>query len=826
MNPRPVPRQRVRVLKPDQGLSDAAVAERTGRYGANRIIDVPPVSPLALLGDTARDPMLWFLVGTALFFTVLGDYTEALVLSLATIPFAGMDLWLHRRTRASTAGLAGRLANVATVRRNGRTVRLPATALVPGDLAEVAAGESFPADGVLVGGEGLQAEESALTGEAFPVRKQCLEALPPGPAPAVTESCWGLAGTRLLTGRALMRVVYTGGETLYGEIVRSAQASEHGRTPLQHAIAHLVTALVAAASVMCLILAWVRLQQGHGVVDAILSAVTLAVAALPEEFPVVFTFFLGVGVYRLARQQALVRRAVVVENIGRVGCICCDKTGTLTEGRLRLAHLHPAAGTDDASLTACAALACRADSGDPVDVATLAAAGAPDPGLEVVARFPFSEDRARETSVLRTRSGVLTAVTKGAPETLLEMCRLTVAERQEWLTRVAGIARDGHRVLACAERSLVDGSWAGGEPDRGFSLRGLLAYEDPVREGVAEAVARCRRAGIHVIMVTGDHAGTAEAVAREIGLGGGTPRVISGEEAPETAIRAGGWRRTDVVARAVPAQKLLLVRAIQADREVVAVTGDGVNDVPALQAADIGIAMGERGTRSAREVAAVVLLDDNFRSIVRAVAEGRQLFRNLRLSFRYLLMIHIPLVVTAALIPLVGEPLLYLPVHVVWLEMIIHPSAMLVFQETPGQHALEPAGGHARDRFFSAPDWAMIAATGLLITVLVAGAYGHALGTRGDVAHARAMALAMLTFSSAGLTAVLSGLRTSAARVMAGATVVASVVLIQLEPVAYFLHLSPLHASDWGLVVAGAAVVMLSVAWPGIARRRRARASP
>ncbi|HYW04911.1 MAG TPA: cation-transporting P-type ATPase [Gammaproteobacteria bacterium] len=821
MNPREVGRARIEGLEPGAGLASGDVEGRLRRYGRNDIVEEPPGGLVVLLRDTARDPMLWFLLGTAAVFFGLADYTEALVLALATIPFAGMDAWLHRRTRASTAGLASRLASVTRVRRDGAVVSLPAAGLVPGDLVEMGPGDPFPADGLLVAGEDLQAEESTLTGEAFPVRKRVLDALPQGAAPAVDEAYWGLAGTRLLTGRALLRIVYTGHETLYGEIVRSARAGEQSRTPLQRAITRLVAGLVAAAGTMCLLLAWVRLQQGHGVLDAAISAVTLAVAALPEEFPVVFTFFLGVGVYRLARRQALVRRAVAVENIGRVGCICSDKTGTLTEGRLRLAHLYPASGVTAEALVAQAALACRSDSGDPVDEATLAQAGRVAPA-QIRARFPFSEERARETAVVQV-DGTLRAVTKGAPEVLLALCDLSEAEKGRWLARVEEIARDGHRVLACASRELPDGDWPGGEPDRGFGLAGLLAYEDPVREGVIEAVRECRQAGIHVIMVTGDHAATAGAVAREIGLGAERPRVVSGERALEDVLRGAGWREVDVVARAVPSQKLALVRAIQADGTVVAVTGDGVNDVPALQSADIGIAMGERGTRSAREAAAVVLLDDNFRSIVRAIAEGRALFRNLRLSFRYLLMVHIPLVLTATLIPLAGQPLLYLPIHVVWLEMIIHPTAMLVFQELPAKGPLESADAAARVRFFGPGEWVRITATGVLLTLLVTGAYVHAFGAGGNVPHARAMALAMLILSSAGLTAALSGLRTCMARAVAGFSTVASLVLIQVPALARLLHVSPLHLSDWSLVILGGIAVTLSAVLP---RKRKTGRPP
>lgn len=580
-------------------------------------------------------------------------------------------------------------------------------------------------------------------------------------------------------------------------------------------MAELVQVLLFAAAVICVVLAWARLRQGYGLLDAALSAVTLAVAALPEEFPVVLTFFLGVGVYRLARRQALVRRAVVVENIGRVSCICTDKTGTITEGRLRLAHHYTADSLTGERLLQLAAIASRRETGDLLDVAILDAAP-PVPGV-TVATFPFTEDRKRESGIVRDGESLLAAV-KGAPEVVLAMCELDAAQTARWSEQTRALAGSGHKVIAVGWLALGREPWFGGEPDRGFHLAGLLAFEDPVRADVPEALRTCRAAGIRVIMVTGDHPATAAAVAREIGLGADVPRVIDGAEMEARLAGADGTglRDVDVIARAVPTQKLGLVRALQRQGEIVAVTGDGVNDVPALQAADIGIAMGERGTRSAREVAAIVLLDDNFRSIVRAIAEGRQLFRNLQRSFQYLLMIHIPLVITAAAIPLSGYPLLYLPVHIVWLELVIHPTALLVFQDLPPDDRLA-VRRHAQDlRFFDRTQWLVNLLTGAVITTVVMWSFVRSLGAGYDVGHARAMALVALTVASAGITAALSGLRGRASRLLVTLTLLSSLILVQVPWLAAVLHLRPLHLDDWLIAVGGgllAALIPLG-RWP------------
>jgi Ca2+-transporting ATPase len=834
MTRRSLPLARVQDLLPlERGLTTSEAEERGRQYGPNAILESPPRRWRDLARETAKDPMIWFLVGTAALYWIVGQVKEAVILLVAIAPLVAMDLFLHRRTQASTEGLRSRLADRAIVIRDGAEVELPALELVPGDLAIVWPGQPFPADGLVVGGAELQADEATLTGEAYPVAKRPLARTPVGgPEPFVPSEHWGFAGTRLLTGCASLRVVFTGGETLYGEIVRSAVGGAHARTPLQRAIQRLVSVLVAVAAVICLLLAVVRLGQGYGWVDALVSAVTLASAALPEEFPLVFTFFLGLGVYRLAGRQALVRRAVAVENIGRVTCICSDKTGTITEGRLALTHLVAADHLSDPGLLRLAALASRPDSGDPLDAAILReaeAAGALKERGGPLATFPFTEARKRETAIVRDAGGLIVAVTKGAAETVLAMTGLTEADRRAWPARFTALAEEGHKVIACAWRPLDESPPGGDEPMEGYRLAGLLAFEDPVKAGVADAVAMCRGAGIHTIMVTGDHPLTARAVARQIGLGGGEPSVISGDEMQACVAHGEGarLRQVDVVARAAPSQKLTLVRALQDAGEIVAVTGDGVNDVPALQAADVGVAMGERGTRSAREVAAIVLLDDNFRTIVQAIGEGRQLFRNLRASFQYLLMIHIPFVVTAALLPLAGYPLLYLPVHIVWLELVIHPTALLGFQApTATDRIAPPRARGGRRRFFSGREWAAIVITGGLITAMVVAGYVRSLGEAGEVGHGRAMALAVLTLASAGVTASLSRLRTWSARLVSAGTVALSVACIQTPGLASLLHLQRLHLDDWVTAGAGGLLTGVLAVLPAIVGRDRGGTTP
>jgi P-type Ca2+ transporter type 2C len=804
----PVPLSRLRLppLSP-LGLSAAAVAEQRAQYGTNVIVEGHLRSLSQRIRETAADPMLWFLLVTSAIYLLLGEVVEGVILLVAVLPLTGMDAFLHHRTQASTEGLEIRLAAQATALREGREERVAASDVVVGDLLMIRAGELVPADGLLSAVEALQIEESSLTGEAYPIRKRPLTDLAADGdgAPLVEDVHWAFAGTRVLAGSGALRVVNTGADTLYGQIVRAATLSNRVRTPLQAAIGQLVVVLSAAAVALCLLLAFVRWHQGRGWVDALVSATTLAVAALPEEFPVAFTFFLGAGVYRLARRQALVRQAVSVENIGRITTICADKTGTLTKGTLSVTELEPSDLHTAEELLFAATRASREEGADPLDAAILAEAKRfplPELAGRRLALFPFTEDRRRETAIW-LEAGSLIAATKGAPELVLSLCELDSESHGRWLERVNVLAAQGRKAIACATQRVSNDSWRGVEPTSRFNFLGLIVCEDPVRDGVTEAIRSCREAGLHALMVTGDHPATASAVARAIGLGGSRARVLLGEELEATVQRGTSLREFDIIARALPVQKLALVRALQAQGEHVLVTGDGVNDVPALQAADVGVAMGERGTRSAREVASIVLLDDNFRTIVRAVAEGRQLFSNLRASFEYLLIIHIPLVFTAAFVPLAGYPLLYLPIHIVWLELIIHPTALLAFQAAAGSDRLHPMPRTRGARFFSWRDWLVLLSAGSIGTAVVSAGFLHSLAEASNVPHGRAMALAVLTLVSVLSAALLSRLQTRAAIIVTTLTLAMTIALIQVEPLSVLLHLEPLHWDDWMLAIAG-----------------------
>lgn len=801
----------------DGGLSSAEIDAQRTRYGANDIVEVAGHPLFELFIDTLKDPMIWFLVGIGTIFLITGEIGDAITLFVAILPLLLMDAVLHWRTQASTASLKGQLSSAVKVIRNSKEIEIDSREIVPGDVVVLKSGLLLPADGVFEAAKDIQVDESVLTGESLPIAKKALSA---HPLTFVSEQelkipphTLGYAGTRVLTGEGFLRVLFTGSRTSYGEIVQSVSRMPHERTPLQKSISRLVQFLIFVAVGFCLLLAGIRVYQGHGWLDALLSAATLAVAAIPEEFPVVFTFFLGVGIFRLAKKRALVRKAVSVENIGRVTQICTDKTGTITVGSLKLTHIDGYEGITEEIVLHSALVASSADP-DPVDIAIHEVADQRNLGNPVrLQTIPFTEDRKRETGVTAVSNERSLVCVKGAPELILTLSQLSSDERTAWRKRVSSWAKEGHKVIGCAQVE-VPSAPSYQEPESGLKFLGLLAFEDPARPEVAEAMFYCHENGIRVLMITGDHPDTAAAIAKDAGLAE-SPQVVSAEESPEKFEE--DWltnspdflKNINVVARCTPLQKLRIVTALKRAGELVSVTGDGVNDVPALKAADIGIAMGERGTRSAKEVSSIILGDDNFRTIVNAIREGRQLFKNLQMSFEYLLLIHIPLVLAAAVIPLADYPLVFLPVHIVWLELIIHPTALLSFQ-SPAKSDQVYAGN--KKTFFSKVEIALISMLGLSLAIGLGWSFLSGIGEGADPSHARAKAMALLTLWSAGVGVYLTRFRSSIANFLAVVTALSSILLIQMSPSLLFLKLSPLHLSDW-LEISALVAFLLGTAW-------------
>jgi Ca2+-transporting ATPase len=800
--------------KSSDGLTLREVQSQRKKFGENSIVEVAPNRLVEILSETLHDPMIWFLIGIGLVFLVIGQRSEGITLFVAILPLTLMDAILHWRTQASTLGLKGNLTSMVSVIREGHVFEIDSRELVPGDLLKISTGIFIPADGIIEDAHDIQIDESVLTGEAFPIRKQKYTVDPFSQSQkqtiSVNNDVLGFAGTRVLTGNGLLRILFTGIATSYGEIIQSVSQMPHERTPLQVAIGRLVGYLIYMSTGFCLLLAGLRIYQGHGWLDALLSAATLAIAAIPEEFPVVFSFYLGVGIYRLAQKHALVRRAVSVENIGRVTQICTDKTGTITTGELELAHIDAAPSIENSETLLVSAIASNAEGIDPVDIAILKKAleqKLTQPATQ--ARFPFTEGRKRE-SAFTIIKGKSTIVTKGAPEIILNLTLLPQEQKSIWLNKAIQWAKEGHKVLACAKREMsLEEVSLGQESISDYQFMGLLVFEDPPRVEVTSAIEYAYKNQIKVLMLTGDHPETAAAIGRKVGLGQGHLKVISTELEPTKFngdyinSNPDFLKSIDIVARCTPIQKLQIVIALQKMGEIVAVTGDGVNDVPSLKVADIGIAMGRRGNRSAKEVSSIILGDDNFTTIVTAIMEGRQLFSNLKMSFDYLLLIHIPFVLTAASIPLLGYQLVYLPVHIVWLELLIHPTAILAFQAVAS-----PKTARVTNYFYQKFDIFRFALFGIGLAIAVGFIFIFSIKENSNIDLARAKVMVLLSIWSGSLVVYYTRLKTLTSRLVVGGTL-ASLFLIQSQSLAPILRIERLPKQSW-VEIAGTALAFIT----------------
>lgn len=835
------------------GLTSAEAEARLARDGPNRLVPEPRGRRLKRLAGPLADPMVVLLLVAAPTYLLIGDTADAIVAFAALVPIAAVGWLLESRAERTLDRLRRLTAPVATVWRDGARRQVPADDLVVGDLVVLHQGDVVPADAAVVELTQLMLDESALTGESLPVAKTVPAV---GAGAGAGEGHGGVgggdrggrdagtvwAGTTVASGRALVRVSATGTSTRYGRIGTLVAAVRQPPTPLQRGLARLVRTLAVLAGLLCTAVVGAVLLHGDGWGDAVIAGVSLAIAAIPEEFSMVYTLYLALGAWRLAQQRALVRRLPSVETLGSTTVICADKTGTLTHGRLAVAGLWSAAG-DERELLETAVLACEPSPYDPLDVAIVDHArrrGVDVAALhagDLVTDWPFDPVGRYLTHVWRPAgaagpsepAGVVVAA-KGSIEGLLAH-RPDRGDADAWAAHDA-FADDGMRVVAVARATA--GGPAGDRrcDEAGLRLVGLIAFDDPIREGVAEALAECRTAGIRVVMVTGDHPATAHAVAEGLDLPhdvGGRDVIATGADLDEAdPVRVRQLVATaNVFARTRPEQKHQLVQALRGTGEVVAMTGDGINDAPALREADIGVAMGERGTEVARSAATLVLVDDNFATIVRAVRDGRRIFDNLTRAFAYLIAFHPPLLLGALIVPLLDRPLLLLPVHLVVLELLLHPVVSLVYQAEPADADVmdrppRPVGDALRLRAM----WRPYAVGGTLALGVVV-AYLAALAAGWPVDEARGLGFVTLL---AAQPLLLLGMRspdrplwrsgrpwTRTLDVVLAVLGVVAVAAVAFPPLAGLLKVAPFPPVGW--LVAGAVAVATTV-WSEPLKRR------
>ena len=816
------------------GLTSEDAARLLAQFGPNAPPESPPPGVLKIALRTLKEPMFFLLAAAATLYLFVGDLGEGLFMMAGAGASISLVVFQELRSERALQALQRLAEPTAHVRRDGEERRIPARDLVPGDIILIGEGQRVAADALLLAGDALVIDESILTGESAPVTKTLAGDGPdlafPDPGGDYTPFLY--AGSMIVRGSGVARVERTGPRTAVGGLGASLAAIQGEPSPLQQRTGELVTKLGVFALLFCaLVIVAYGLIKGDWFEGAI-AGITLAIGLLPEEFPMVLAIFLAIGAFRLARRNVLVRRSSVTETLGSTSLLCVDKTGTLTENRMAVVALYtggpiePAPDAPDAAQHRLILAALRASSENPVDPMDRAVHGLAE-RLEIPAggtateSFPIKPELLAFIQTWRVDGGALKAA-KGAPEAILRLAGADPDERARYQAVIEEMAREGMRVLAVAETEPVSG-----EPESApYVLRGLIAFEDPIRADVPEAVAAARRAGVSVAMITGDYPATALAIARDAGIdtSGG---VLTGAEVVDTPAQEVGdkIRNVRVFARVMPTSKLALVEAFKADGHIVAMTGDGVNDGPALAAAHIGVAMGQRGSDVAREAAHIVLLDDRFASIVAGIALGRRISANLRKALTYITAIHVPIAGLALAPILMGLPPMLLPAHVVMMELIIDPTCSLAFEAEPAEKdaMLKPPRPQS-EPLFGTRDLLLGALQGFVVFLAVLSVY--VLATSFAIPDGKARGLSFATLIVANLTLALSDALPKGVSPFARENLIFwGIAIVALSVVAAGLYFPPLaallrfEAPDTADLAVASLLAISAGGWYGMWRR-------
>ena len=692
-------------LKTLSGLSEAEAVNLLKQEGYNELPSSKQRSIFAIAFEVVREPMFLLLVACGIVYLILGDMEEALMLLGFVFVVMGITFYQERKTERALEALRDLSSPRALVIREGVEKRIAGREVVRGDILVVKEGDRIPADAVLLWCLNLSVDESLLTGESVPVRKSAAEGVEEMGPPGGDDLPFIYSSTLVIQGQGIAQVKATGLNTEIGKIGRTLRGVETEETLLQKETERWVRKIALAGLSLCsLVIIIYGLTRGNWL-QGFLSGITLAMATLPEEFPVVLTIFLALGAWRISQKQVLTRRVPAVETLGSATVLCVDKTGTLTLNCMSVSEMFVKGkfynvGSSTQSpmpemfheLTEFSILASQIDPFDPMERAIkqlgeqhLFSTEHLHHDWNLVHEYPLSRELLSLSRVWKSPNGTdYIIAAKGSPEAIADLCHFGKEQSEELSKYIRMMADEGLRVLGVAKARFEQFDLPGEQHDFVFEFLGLIGLADPVRPTVPDAIRECYTAGIRVVMITGDYPGTAQNIARQIGLKP-NDQFITGSELDEMSDEELQKQITEIsiFARVVPEQKLRLVNALKANGEIVAMTGDGVNDAPALKSAHIGIAMGGRGTDVARESAGLVLLDDDFSSIVQAVKLGRRIFDNIKKAVAYIFAIHVPIAGMSLIPVLLKWPLVLMPVHIVFLELIIDPACSIVFETEP-----------------------------------------------------------------------------------------------------------------------------------------------
>ena len=819
-----------------QGLTSEQAKSLAEKYGKNELTPAKKEGFLKKVLHIICEPMFLLLIIAAAIYFVLGEQRDGAIMLIFVVGIISIDVIQEWKTDKTLNALKELSSPHITVIRDGRETVIASTDLVPGDLIMIYEGVKIPADGIVIKCSDLCVDESSLTGEAQGVWKVTTENA--GLSDDYWKKDYCYAGTLVTQGTAILQVDKTGAATEYGKIGTDVASAPEEPTPLQKQTGGLVKISAVIALILFIlvgIITYFNLPD-HAfkarIIECILSGITLAMAMIPEEFPVILTVFLSMGAWRLAKKHSLVRKLPSVETLGAVSVLCVDKTGTITMNQMTVQDTWAADG-DITSLCEIMGLGCETDAYDPMEKAmishceTLGISKEHLFGGELISEYAFTNELKMMGHVW-LHDGEYIIAAKGSPERILSICSFSDAEKREAEEKITAMSEQGLRVIAVGIQNIIAKDDVPAKiTDCNLKLCGLIGLADPPRESVKNDIAICNRAGIRVVMITGDNGITASSIAKKIGMPG-SDHIITGDmlnNMTDDELRE-KVRDVSIFSRVVPEHKMRIVKAFKDNGEIVAMTGDGVNDAPALKYADIGIAMGKRGSEVSREAADLILMDDNFSTIVDTVKDGRRIYDNIRKGVGYVFTIHIPIAFSSLLAPMLGiapASLFLLPLHVVLLELIIDPTCSIVLERQPAEKdIMSRAPRNPNEKLLTSKTLLKSIMQGLIIFGASFGTFLTVLNQNADNAPlARAMGLAIIMLANLFLVqvnsserdfAISSIMRLAKDKVMwiINLGTLCGLFLILYSPLNGFLKLAPLSASQL-LAVLGIAFV--SVMW-------------
>jgi Ca2+-transporting ATPase len=757
-----------------KGLSDSDVPRKLKEEGYNELPSSKKRSVFSTAFEVIKEPIFLLLVASGSLYFILGDVTEGIVLLSFVFVIIGITVYQETKTERALEALKNLSSPRALVIRNGVQKRIPGREVTVGDILILSEGDRVPADSTILTSNNLLVDESLLTGESVPVRKIAWNGEQLTVRPGGDDQPFVYSGTLVIAGQAIAEVKTIGAKTEMGKIGTVLQTVKRDDTRLKREISVMVRSSTFVGLTLCTLVIIDYGLTRLNWIEGILAGITLAMAILPEEFPVVLTIFLALGAWRMSRKNVLTRQMNAIETLGGATVLCVDKTGTLTQNKMSVRRVYANEQTcelDSLSsqmppdfcheLIEFSILACKNDPFDPMEKALKLFAQGDfaktehiHANWEIVQEYPLSQHLLAMSNAWVSPDGEdYIIASKGAPEAIMDLCHLNSTKSGELSKQVQLMAGDGLRVLGVAKASFKKTDLPKEQHDFAFSFLGLVGFADPVRPNVAGAVKECYAAGIRVVMITGDYPLTTQNIGRQIGLKS-VEKCITGPELDNMSDEQlkERIREVNIFARVVPEQKLRIVNTLKATGEIVAMTGDGVNDAPALKSADIGIAMGGRGTDVARESSSLVLLDDDFTSIVGGVKMGRRIFDNLKKAIAYIFAIHVPIAGISVIPVLLGWPLILLPVHIVFLELVIDPACSVVFESEPEEkHIMQRQPRSMNKRLFDRSAVVLSLIQGFVVLAIIVVVFVSALSRGLGEDGARTMAFATIVLANLAL---------------------------------------------------------------------------